>query len=268
MVYGAPTMVSAIANPAFEAFLEALGPEMVWGELLVRKTQDGFELCHAEDREVTQLQRVERSGLRQVVQFTAAKQFRPLKSAPTLQRGWNFVAADSLDLEMALQTVYPGSVADWFASRQPASPVTHYRPYTSRQSGMYRITAMLTDPQAARAIRAGCNRKFCLKQRLWTVEGLEPDRFDAKSAIPCLEPCAVLMEFARTAARLEQRSTAPVTLAADEVKAVGTLLEGQIQVGSAIREADFSAPENPRRLQLILEKLTSASLTRDEHENG
>ena len=267
MVYGAPTMVSAIANPAFEAFVAELRPEMVFGEVLIRKNADGFQLCHAQDREVAELRETDLTELRQLAQFTSANQFRPLKSAPTLRRGWRFATAHSPDLEMALQTIYPGAVADWFAAREPNPPVTHYRAHTSRQSGMYRITTTLTDLQAARVARAGCDRQFCLKQRLWTVEGLEPDRAEAKSVIPCLEPCAVLLEFARTATRLEQRST-PVMMSPEEVEVVVAALEQRDGRLATTREADFSAPQNPRRVQLILEKLTSAFVTRDEHKNG
>jgi hypothetical protein len=267
MVYGAPTMVSAIANPAFEAFMTELGSELVFGEILLRKNAGGFQLCHVQDREVAELREAELTELRQLAQFTSANEFRPLKSAPTLRRDWRFVTANSSDVEMALQMVYPGAVADWFAARQPGPPVTHYRDFTSRQSGMYRITATLTDVQAARVARAGCDRQFCLKQRWWTVEGLEPDRPEAKSVIPCLEPCAVLLEFARTAARLEQRAT-PVMLAPDEVEVVVAALEQRNGKPSATKEADFSVPENPRRVQLILEKLTSAFVTQDEYKNG
>ena len=260
IVYGAPTMVSAIANPAFEAFVAELQPEMVFGEVLLRKSTDGFQLCHAQDREVAELRETDLTELRQLAQFTSANHFRPLKSAPTLRRGWRFVTATSPDLEMALQTIYPGAVADWFAARQPTPPVTHFRAYTSRQSGMYRITTTLTDVQAGRVARAACDRQFCLKQRLWTVEGLEPDRAEAKSVIPCLEPCAVLLEFARTATRLEQRAT-PVMMSPEEVDVVVAALEQRNGKLSTTREADFSAPDNPRRVQLILEKLTSTFVT-------
>ena len=73
--------------------------------------------------------------------------------------------------------------------------------------------------------------------------------------------------FARTATRLEQRAT-PVMMSPEEVEVVVTALEQWNGKRVTTREADFSAPENSRRVQLILEKLTSAFVTRDEHKNG
>jgi hypothetical protein len=97
--------------------------------------------------------------------------------------------------------LYPGAVADWFATQAAQPPVTSYREFTSRQTGMYRITTHLDDAAVAAVIHACCHKDFCLKRRLWTVEGAAPDAADAKSLIPCLEPCAILLEAARKAAR-------------------------------------------------------------------
>jgi hypothetical protein len=69
---------------------------------------------------------------------------------------------------------------------------------------MYRITQMLDDAQAREVIRACCNAGCCLKRRLWTVESLAPDAPAEKSEIPCWEPCAILLESARKAVRVEQ----------------------------------------------------------------
>jgi hypothetical protein len=73
---------------------------------------------------------------------------------------------------------------------------------------MYRITTMLTDAQVGEVIRAVCDKGHCLKRRLWTVPGTPPDEAAAKSLIPCLEPCAVLMESARKALRAAQQENA------------------------------------------------------------
>jgi hypothetical protein len=104
---------------------------------------------------------------------------------------------------LALNGLYPGALADWFAAQAPNPPVTNYRDCTARQSGMYRITAKLGDTQAAAVIGHTCDAAHCLKRRWWTVAGTEPDQAGLKSIIPCLEPCAVLLEQARKAAREE-----------------------------------------------------------------
>ena len=193
-------------NPAMESFVTRLTGERLFAQALIRRTADGFELRHVADRDAdaTTLRLLPVAGLRALAQNTRTGAFRPLKSAPNLASGWRVGARDAAELETALNQLYPGALADWFAAQTPTPPVTHYREFTNRQSGMYRITALLTDAQAAQVIRAGCAKEFCLKRRCWTVAGLSPDDVAEKSLIPCLEPCAVLLEFARKAMRLEQ----------------------------------------------------------------
>jgi hypothetical protein len=252
-------MVSAIPNPALEAFVTLIAPELAFAEVLLRRTNDGFEIRHAADRDANPLRGVSLLELRGIAQFTERRAFRPLKSAPNLQRGWQFLAGNHTELDEALRHLYPGAVADWFAAQQPAPPITHYRDFTGRQTGMYRITAMLSDEQAAEVARACCHRRFCLKQRLWTVKGSPPDAAAEKSLIPCLEPCAILLEFARTVMRLEQNEPFRVPASVAERENLAASLEQMARAPAGeIREADFSAAQNPRRAQWLLEKLKPA----------
>ncbi len=196
-----------IENPALKAFVAQMGDEFVLAQVLIRRAGVGYELRHVEDGEVA-AESLRLAGLneaRALAQFTKEGEFRPLKAAPNLQRGWRMQTANDEELELALSQLYPGAVADWFAARSANPPVTNYREFTNRQSGMYRITTMLSDAEAARVISAGCARGLCLKRRLWTVAGLEPDGAVEKSVIPCLEPCAVLLEMARKAVRAGQQ---------------------------------------------------------------
>jgi sirohydrochlorin cobaltochelatase len=192
-----------IENPALKAFTAQIGQEVLLAQVLIRRSNSGYELRHVEDRDVPAetLRTLQPAEARALAQFTAAREFRPLKAAPTLAKGWRIRAANDPDLELALNGLYPGALADWHAAQTPNPPLTDYRVFTGRQSGMYRITAKLTDAQAAGVILQGCNATHCLKRRLWTVAGLEPDPAGQKSLIPCLEPCAVLLELARKAAR-------------------------------------------------------------------
>jgi len=164
-----------------------------------------------------------------------------MKSSPNLPNGWRLPLSNEEELQIALDQFYPNAIADWFAFQSTQPPITNYREFTNRQSGMYRITTMLSDEQVAPVARAGCHRRFCLKQRLWTVEGLAPDDAAQKSLIRCLEPCAVLMEFARAVVRLEQQG------------GVANVIESTAP-GVEIREADFSTLGNPRFEQWRLEK--------------
>jgi hypothetical protein len=194
------------ANPSLKEFVALLGDELVLAQVLIRRSGKTFELCHAGDADEPRefLRLLTLADLRLLSQRTTSGEFRPLKSAPTLQRGWLFHAAGDRELDDALGRLYPGAVADWFAAQSPKPPVTHYREFTVRQSGMYRITTFLADAEVAEVIAHTCARELCLKRRMWTVPGLPADGPEAKSLIPCLEPCALLLEAARTAVRLAQ----------------------------------------------------------------
>lgn len=260
-------MVSAVSNPALEALVAHIAPELIFGEVLLQALPDGYALRHVEDRSARALQPVPLTGLRALADFTEARQFRPLKSAPTLRQHWLCVVRTPAELEDALQRLYPGGVADWYAARQPHPPAVDYRDFTARQTGMYRVTTLLTDEQVAQVARAGCHPKFCLKRRLWKVKGLPPETVAEKSQLACLEPCAVLLEFARTAARVEQREKKNVPLSAEELASVAAALQQALEVSRADRrEADFSAPDNPRRLRLLLEKIQPVLEMKDDNE--
>ena len=182
-------------NPALTAFLAAFDADVLFGEVLIRRVAHRFDLRHVADRNVGDalLEQLAVSGLRALAQFTAEGVFRPLKSAPNLRRGWHVSAADEGALETALNHLYPGAIADWFAARSNPPPITSYREFTARQTGMYRITTLLDDIIAGAAIRACCHADFCLKRRLWSVSGLAADEPQQKSLAPCLEPCAILL---------------------------------------------------------------------------
>jgi 4Fe-4S binding protein/cobalt chelatase family protein len=231
-------------NPDMSAFLASFNTEMVFGQVVVMRLERGFEVRHESDRGAATVNLTTLNGteLRDWAQTAAGGAFRPLRSAPNLRPGWRALAADGESLELLLHYVYPGAVADWFAAQDSQPPITSYRQFTSRQSGMYRITTMLDNAIAGAAIRACCHVDFCLKRRLWSVEGLEPDAGQCKSDIPCLEPCALLLEFARKVARLEQN-------------AVPSSEEPQAEAA----ESDFNAPNNPRRVKFGLEKQALAA---------
>jgi hypothetical protein len=229
-------------NPAAETFAAEIDSELLLAQVLILRLVRGFELRHVSDRSLpaAELRLVPIPELRPLAQFTSAGAFRPLKSAPNLERGWRTTVATSNELGLALQHLYPNAIADWFAARQTPPSVTNYRDFTNRQTGMYRVTQLLTDSEAGTMIRACCDPKVCLKRRLWSVQGLEIDAPEPKSLIPCLEPCALLLEFARTVARLQQSGKAN----GDE-----KLPEHS---GATVREADFSVASNPRRQLLEL----------------
>lgn len=255
-------------NPAIQAFVQELDQSRVWGQVLVEREGEQFRLRHGADREVPVevLRDTPIAALRKLAMYNAGGQFRPLRAAPDLQRGWTCACRSPEELGRALQELYPASIVDWFATRDSGTVTTNYREFTNRQTGMYRITQLLTDLQAAQVIRACCGPGFCLKRRLWTVEGLEPDGPVTKSAIPCLEPCAILLELARKAARIEQEEKVAVQLAPSDfetlILAAQRLTDGK---GDNERVGNVGSAVNPRRIQLVLEKYAQAV---DGEKNG
>jgi len=250
--------VSRAENPALTALVSEIRDELAFAQVLIRRRGARFELRHIADRsrKPTALESVRISQLRRLAQFTLPGAFRPLKSAPNLRVGWKCAIRNTRDLEAALNHLYPGAIADWHAARRRNPPVTNYREFTNRQSGMYRITQKLSDMQAAGMIRACCDPRFCLKRRLWTVQGLAQDPAAAKSLIPCLQPCAVLLEFARKIMRIEQEAKARLALAPSDLRSVVAALQSAMAHGaSEVQDADMNSPLNPRRIQRLLQAL-------------
>jgi hypothetical protein len=204
-------MTAAFRSPALQWFVQQIGDELLVAQVLVRRKNGGFELRHVADREVSsdKLTVQPHEGAHGIAQVTEDGSFRPLKSSPNLQRGWLILAKSDLELETTLDRIYPGLIPDLFAVRTSMPHITHYREFTNRQTGMYRITTFLTDAEAFAMAGKCCSATYCLKQRLWTVEGLPLDQLEGKSLIPCLEPCAILLEYARKVVRTSRRENVP-----------------------------------------------------------
>lgn len=256
-------------NPAFDAWLAGIGAECVIAQVLVRRVGEKFNLRHADDAEAAEssLRNVTVDELRELAQMTESGAFRPLKSAPNLRRGWRLSGATEVQLNAALDQLYPGVVPDWFAAAGDRPPVTGYREFTARQTGMYRVTTMLDDAQAATAIQACCDRRFCLKRRMWTVEGLAADPPGTPSVIPCLEPCPVFLELARKAARLEQEDKVALSLGPGELETVLEALATGASGAGNQREADFGDATNPRRMQMLWIKLKALKIPSSDRGN-
>jgi hypothetical protein len=201
----------SIDNPWLAYFINARWDEVIVAQVIVKRTAGGFELRHTSDKtaDLGDLKAIRPTHARKIANFTKDGRYRPLKSAPDLPRGWLVRANSPDELEEALNHFYPNALADRYALNQ-TPPITGYREFTARQTGMYRITTFLSDNEVSAVIDNVCTAD-CLKQRLWTVGEYPTDKPNEKSAIPCLEPCAILLESARKEVRDRQKSerTAP-----------------------------------------------------------
>jgi hypothetical protein len=249
-------------NPAYREFVDSFDAERVWAQVIVKREGNGFILRHLHDRDANPatLKNITVPDLRQFATLDAFGQFRPLRSAPDLVSGWICQCKTEEEVARGIQELYPGSVPDWYSAKNGVSAAANYREFTNRQSGMYRITQLLTDTQAAQVIVACCNARFCLKRRLWSVEGLAQEAAESKSAIPCLEPCAVLLELARRATRIEQEDKTSVQLPVSDFATLVRAAKLLLEAGKpSERTGNISSPLNPRRLQLVVEKYGAAA---------
>ncbi len=255
--------VSPYVNPAVQAFVELVLSRATAGleYIEVRIVSLGgsrFELRHRHDASAdsTTLETHDLAGLRRLARTNAAGAFRPNKAAPGLRRGWIFTATSVSELERALDHLYPGTLPDWFAGRSATPPVTPFKEFTARQTGLYRITQILPPALAARTATACCTERFCLRQRLWTTEGLAPDSVEAKSVVPCLEPCSLMLDLARRAMKLEQEEKVSLAVAHGDLPVLAAALERALANPDAgVREGNTMDAGNPRRMQLLLEAI-------------
>ncbi len=251
--------MDAPVSAAIVEFVRWIGAGRDFGQVRVLPLGPRHELRHASDaaRPSGELRTSTVDGLRAVGRHTATGAFRPLSGAPNLPGGWRCLVASADELELALGQLYPGGLADWFAVRTAAARPIGFRAFVERQTGIYSTVRDLDEAAAAEVVRAGCDAVSCLKRRQWAVAGLEADGPE-KCEVPCLEPCAVLLEFARRAAALAAEPRRALEIAEGET---GTLLAALAIASTSapgtdgVREGDMAHPANPRRLRLLLGKL-------------
>jgi len=153
---------------------------------------------------------------RDIALYDAGGNYRPLKTAPTLRRGWRLTLSTIGQLHEALDFFYPAMLAARFAFQQGRLAVTPLRDTLNRQSGMYAVTRKITDPQADALIGSFCRSEGgspgCLKTILWPiapglpVASLSPEKFDpysSRTGIPllCAEACNLLVARVREAVK-------------------------------------------------------------------
>lgn len=250
-----------MATPACQSFLASFTDSCELAQVRVARTGDAFELRHVADAAdgvpTAELDRISAEELHELVQTSPEGFYRPLKSAPNLRRGWVHHVPDPEALEAVLQQLVPGALPDLHAARQSGFAAVTYRDHTNRQTGMYRLTAKLDDALVRDTTRACCQSAYCLKHRLWTAPGETAPPLPDHPVIPCLEPCAVLLELARKAMRIAQEDRPVGEFSKSELQSLHSALE--LAATRAVeREADFADERNPRRNALL--KLKVAAL--------
>jgi hypothetical protein len=120
--------------------------------------------------------------------YDDAGNFRPLKTAPNLRRGWQLVLRQPTDVRLALEYFYPGRLAALAALKNGKLVTTPFRDTLARQTGMYRVAAKISDEQSDALIGNFCRSDGgCLRTILWkrdAVGTVPSTKFRRKSMIP------------------------------------------------------------------------------------
>jgi sirohydrochlorin cobaltochelatase len=217
-------------NSIERALAAALTDPCYFGQILIRKAgENGFVLCHRDDQGLDGLLPFQDpEDAIEISKFDHAGNYRPLKTAPNLDRGWQLAVVGLSELRRALDYFYPGRLAALVAWKENRLKTTPLRQTLDRQSGMYRIAAEISDEQINGVVGDFCKSDGgCLRTILWkrnekgiiSSTKLPPEKFEpthdqalgprsataTTAVIPllCQEACNLLVAAARKAVKGE-----------------------------------------------------------------
>jgi len=155
---------------SIEEIFNGLAAPFYFGQILVTKREGaGFVLSHRDDASLNKLQRYrDAENAIEIAKYDDAGNYRPLKTAPNLRRGWRLELATIEELRRALDYFYPGRLAVFAAWKSDYLKTTALRETLDRQSGMYRVAAKISDPQINDLVADFCRSDSgCLRTILW-----------------------------------------------------------------------------------------------------
>ena len=201
-----------------ERLFEALRTEKASriGQLEISASDDGFVVYHRDDAGRNNLTDHANHDAFEIAKFDDAGNYRALKTAPNLRHDWKIFVNNAAELEQAIDAIYPGRLAVLRALESGELVTTSLRETLSRQSGMYRVAAKISDQQIDDLVGNFCRSDGgCLRTILWkrddkgTVPStkLPPEKFDpahdqmgkGEKCIPllCQEACNLLVAACR-----------------------------------------------------------------------
>jgi sirohydrochlorin cobaltochelatase len=141
------------------------------GEIVIRPTnENSYHVLHRDDLETDPASlRILPSpeDLRELIRVGREGNFRPLRAAPNLRRGWLLHAPSLYSLQLALDYIYPAALANWTLWRQSALHSTPWPETAERQTGRFRIVREIGDDALQELIATIC-QPGCMKQKLWS----------------------------------------------------------------------------------------------------
>jgi sirohydrochlorin cobaltochelatase len=162
-----------------------------------------FSLRHAADATAATLENFSRpEDARELAKYDEAGNYRPLKTAPNLRRGWLLQLSTLDEMSLALDFLYPAALGTLVAFAHGGLAAAPLRETLNRQTGMYRVTQHITDEQAREIVDSLCV-KGCIRHRLWdvsaTIKNSEPGI--ENSEILCAEACNLFVAACRPVAK-------------------------------------------------------------------
>lgn len=170
-------------------------PAGLFGEL--RVTEDaGGTVLHGPRRRGPEIE-VESNehALREHVRFDQHGRYRPLSGARSLRGGWRVACGTDFPLDEALETVYPLALTHRRQFDTGALELVPLKRVLQRQAGRYEVAGGLPAEAGLLASEALC--ATCVRTPAWRGDAV------AGGAIPCPEPCSVLVSLCREAALWE-----------------------------------------------------------------
>jgi sirohydrochlorin cobaltochelatase len=175
------------------------------GQVVIEKNPPGFSLHHEADtgREDLEIFHSPEDALG-IARCDYSGDYRPLKTAPNLRRGWELRLDSLAALRLALDGIYPAALGNWRAVLRGEKIAPPLRETLNRQTGMYRITGLLTHHEASRIIGSLC-RPGCQRQILWPIESDDsapvPPAPEGRIPLFCMNPCSHFLGKAREAVK-------------------------------------------------------------------
>lgn len=243
--------------------LSGAGLSRTWGELHLTTTLENDTRHYAIRHEAD----VGREGLepyddplsaREIAKYDDDGRYRPLKTAPTLQTGWEFTGLMGREALETIDFLYPATIQNWQLEREGELDVSHWRETAQRQTGIYDLIEELEGQTLEWLTEACCVDSQCLKRRQWDETNTEPiDVPRGDGAFPCREPCSIVIAAARKWTLLEREQEKEYTfeLTPSEKQQLETLIDA-VAEGRAneIREADTSDGANRYRARFLRAK--------------
>ncbi len=179
------------------------------GQIVIERAGGDFLLRHLADvgQEKLEEKNLPEDAL-EIARWDAEGKYRPLKTAPTLRRGWRFRLGSVAELALTVEYFYPAMLGSYLAAREGRLGVTPLRETLNRQTGLYALTRKATVEDAETVIKRRCHSESgCLKTILWPIEDEPPRGFPAEKftlagggeriPLPCAEGCNLLVAAIR-----------------------------------------------------------------------